>query len=79
MCCMTLESRTVPWAWKDAMLVSLYKGKGDKEECKNYRKICQLCVDGKVYDRIFIDRVLKITDGMIGGKQRGRESWLKIV
>lgn len=45
---MTFESETFPKNLKDAVIVLLYTGKGDKDECKNYREISPLNVVGKI-------------------------------
>ena len=45
------------------MIVPLYKGKGKRTECKNYRGISFLSVVGKIYKGILVDRVHR----MIGG------------
>ena len=37
----------MPTDWKDGIIVSLYKGKGQKSECSNYRPITLLSVPGK--------------------------------
>ena len=36
---MTFESGVVPEDWRSAVIVPLYKGKGERNECKNYRGI----------------------------------------
>ena len=33
---MTFESGGVPEDWRSAVIVPLYKGKGEKSECKSY-------------------------------------------
>ena len=40
--------------WMRAIVVPIYKGKGDRSECKNYRGISLLSIPGKVYGRILI-------------------------
>ncbi len=40
----------------------LYKGKGNKEECNNYRRISLLSVPRKIYGRILNERMMKMTD-----------------
>ena len=45
---MTFKSGVVPENWRFAVIVPLYKGKGEKTECKNYRGICLLSVVGKI-------------------------------
>ena len=44
-------------------------GKGDRNDCKNYRGISLLSIPGKVYGRILIERVRVLTEGMIGEEQ----------
>ena len=49
----------------------LYKGKGSRDECGNYRGISLLSIPGKVYGRIVIERVMEITEGRISEEQGG--------
>ena len=65
------RERKVPQDWQDACLVPIYKGKGDKMDCANYRGISLLSVVGKIYGRILIERVKVVTDGSIGEEQGG--------
>src|SRR5678816_1578033 len=65
------RSGEVPQDWEDGCLVPLYKGKGDRMECGNYRGICLLSVVGKVYGRILIERVRGLTEGRMGEEQGG--------
>ena len=44
---MTFKSGVVPENWRSAMIVLLYKGKG--EACRNYRGITLLSGIGKIY------------------------------
>ena len=46
---MAFESGIVPGDWRSAVIVLLYKGKGERTECKNYRGISFLNVVGKIY------------------------------
>jgi len=39
----------VPADWRDAVIVSLYKGKGSKSNCARYRSTSLLSVPGKVF------------------------------
>ena len=55
LCYMAFESGVVPEDWRYAVIVLLYKGKGEKTECKNYRGISFLSVVGKICARILID------------------------
>ena len=67
----SFESGEVPMDWMSACVVPLYKGKGDRHECSSYRGISLLCVPGKVYARILIDRVRILTNGKVGEEQAG--------
>ena len=51
------------------MIVPLYKGKGERIECKNYRGISLLNVFGKIYAGILVDRVHRVTGGLIDEEQ----------
>jgi len=70
-CRICLTEGVVPKDWQRAIIVSLYKGKGDRGECKNYRGISLLSIPGKVYGRVLIERVRVLTEGMIGEEQCG--------
>ena len=66
----------VPLDWRSACIVPLYKGKGDKFVCSNFRGISLLSVVGKLYGRVLIRRVREGTEGVIreeqGGFQKGK-------
>ena len=49
----------VPQAFKDADLIHLYKNKGDIKCCDNHRGISLLCIAGKIYARLFLNRLVK--------------------
>ncbi len=61
----------MPEDWRKAIIVPLYKGKGNREECTNYRGISLLIVSGKIYGRVFNERIMKITDKSVGDVQGG--------
>ena len=48
----------VPQAFKDADLMHLYKNKGDIKCCDNHRGISLLCIAGKIYARILLNRLV---------------------
>ena len=54
----------VPVDWVIACKVPLYKGKGNVHECSNFRGISLLCVVGKVYGRILINRIRDKTENV---------------
>ena len=71
---MVFESGVVPEDWRSAVIVPLYKGKGERTECSNYRGITLLSVVGKIHERILVDRVHKVTEGLIDDEQEGFQS-----
>ena len=50
------EVGSVPQAWKDASIVTIYK-KGDRTDCENYRGISLLSIAGKIFARILLNRL----------------------
>src|ERR1044072_7454424 len=61
----------VPQEWQDACIVPIYKGKGNKMVCKNYRGISLLSVVGKIYGRVSVSRVKELTRERVGEEQGG--------
>ena len=47
---------SVPQAWKDASIVTIYK-KGERTDCGNYRGISLLCIASKIFARILLNRL----------------------
>ena len=68
---MAFESGVVPQDWRSAVNVLLYKGKGERAECKNYRGISLISVVGKIYAGILVDRVHRVTGGLVDDEQGG--------
>ena len=54
--CSTENTGIIPTDWTRGLVVPLWKGKGDRQDC-NYRGVTLLSVPGKVFDRIIFDRV----------------------
>ena len=73
-CKLRVSEEKVPNDWVRAIIVPLYEGKGDRNDCKNYRQIGLLSIPGKVYGRILIESVRVLTEGMIGEEQCGFRS-----
>ena len=48
-CNMVFESGAVPEDWRPAVIIPLYKGKGERTECSNCRGISLLSGVGKIY------------------------------
>ena len=47
------EVGSVPQAWKDASIVTIYQ-KGDRTDCGNYRRFSLLSIAGKIFARILL-------------------------
>uniref|UniRef100_UPI00398F0602 uncharacterized protein n=1 Tax=Pristiophorus japonicus TaxID=55135 RepID=UPI00398F0602 len=52
------EEEDMPQDFCDGMIVSLYKNKGNKADCGNYRGISLLSIAGKIIARIVLNRLL---------------------
>ncbi len=70
-CNLAWEQIKVPEDRRKVIIVLLYKGKGNREGCNNYRGISLLSVPGKIYGRILNERMMKTTDKSVGDEQGG--------
>ena len=52
------EKGTLPQDLRDAVTVSLYKNKGEKADCSNYRGIPLLYTAGKIMARVLLDSLI---------------------
>jgi len=52
------EDVAIPQEFRDATIVSLYKNKGSKSDCGNYRGISLLSTAGKILARIILNRLI---------------------
>ena len=68
---MVFESSVVLEDWRSVVIVKLYKGKGERTECSNYRGISLLSVVVKIYAGILVDRVCKVIEGLTDDEQGG--------
>ena len=55
--CSAWNTGIIPTDCKRGLVVLLWKGKGDCQDCNNYRGATLLSVRGKVFARIILDRV----------------------
>ena len=69
-----MESGVLPEDWKAACIVPVYKGKGDRRDCANYRGISILSIPGKIYGRVLINRVIESTKEQVAEEQGGFRS-----
>uniref|UniRef100_A0A8C7WPE7 Reverse transcriptase domain-containing protein n=1 Tax=Oryzias sinensis TaxID=183150 RepID=A0A8C7WPE7_9TELE len=52
-------SETLPQDFKDAIIVHIYKRKGNKRSCDNHRGISLLSIAAKIFARLLLNRLLK--------------------
>ena len=48
------HSGKIPQSWKDATIIPIFKGKGSRQSCSNYRPISLLSVIGKLFASILL-------------------------
>ncbi|CAM4859591.1 unnamed protein product [Rotaria socialis] len=60
--------------WSTAIIIRLFKNKGDKRDCGNYRGISLLPVASKVFSRLILNRVQKHLGTQIMEQQAGFQS-----
>ena len=66
----SLYGALIPGDWRRGIILPLYKGKGDRSECKNHRGITLLSVYVEVFARGMLDR----TKPVIHAKRRREQS-----
>jgi len=69
--CQVWRTGLIPSDWRDGILVALYKGKGTKSECSNYRPITLLSVPGKVFAHVLLARLQPLLDATRRPQQSG--------
>ena len=55
--CLCWEEKAVPQAMRDANIITLYKNKGDRSDCNNYRGISLLSIVGKLFARVVLKQL----------------------
>ena len=58
-CCW--EQGKLPQDLRDAVILTLYKNKGEKSDCSNYQGITLLFTAGKVLARVLLNRLIPTT------------------
>ncbi|XP_063590147.1 uncharacterized protein LOC134767028 [Penaeus indicus] len=72
--CKCWHDAAFPADMKNATIVTLYKQKGDKGDCNNYRGISLMSVTGKTFARVLLPRLQKIADRIYPESQCGFRS-----
>ncbi|KAK7865974.1 hypothetical protein R5R35_009402 [Gryllus longicercus] len=60
-----------PSDFKNALTVNIYKKKGDRADCTNYRGISLLCTAGKILTRVISDRLQPLLERIFPESQAG--------
>ena len=68
------HSHCLPQDLKDANIITIYKNKGNRQDCKNYRGISLLCIAGKVFARVLLPRLQVIANRILPESQCGFRS-----
>ncbi|GFN82466.1 hypothetical protein PoB_000897200 [Plakobranchus ocellatus] len=55
-CCW--EKGKLPQDFRDAVIITIFKNKGEKSDCSNYRGITLLSIAGKVLARVLLNRLI---------------------
>ena len=71
---MCWEEGSVPQDMRDAKIVTLYKNKGDRSDCNNYRGISLLSITGKAFARVVLNRLQKLAERVYPESQCGFRS-----
>ena len=64
------NSDSVPPDFKNANIITIFK-KGNRMSCGNYRGISLLCIAGKIFARILLDRLLQLAEEILPESQCG--------
>jgi sorting nexin-29 len=67
---MCLALGEVPSEFKDVIVAVLFK-KGDKMMCDNYRGLSLINHDGKLFERLIMDRIVEFTEQFLPESQNG--------
>ena len=51
------EDKVIPEVWHQGIIIPLYKGRGSRSDCSNYRGITLLSVPGKVFAHVILDQI----------------------
>ena len=70
LCCCWAEGE-VPQDMRDTKIVTLYKNKGERSDCNNYRGISLLSIVGKIYARVLLVRLQKLAERVYPESQCG--------
>ena len=55
--CSAWNTGIIPTDWRTGLVVPLWKGKGDRQDCNNYQGVTLLSLPGKFFAQIILNRV----------------------
>jgi len=73
------EEGAVPQEMQDSIITTLFKNKGDRNDCNNYRGISLLCVAGKLFARVALRRLQQLAERVYPESQCGFRSQRSMV
>ena len=66
-----LEEGAVPQDIRDSKIINIYKNKGERNDCNNYRGISLRSIVGKVFARVILIRLQKLAERIYPESQCG--------
>ena len=72
--CLCWKEGQVPQDMRDAKIVTLFKNKGDRSDCNNYRGISLLSIVGKVFAKVSLARLQVLAERVYPESQCGFRS-----
>ena len=69
--CQCWQEGQVPQDMRDANIITLYKNKGDRSDCNNYRGISLLSITGKMFARVILRRLQILAERVYPESQCG--------
>ena len=72
--CLCWEEKEVPQSMRDSKISTLFKNKGDRGDCDNYRGISLLSIVGKVFARVILKRLQVLAERVLPESQCGFRS-----
>ena len=68
--CQCWQEGAVPQDMRDPKIITLFKNKGERSDCNNYRGISLLSVIGKVFAKVILIRLQKLVEHVYPESQR---------
>ena len=69
--CQCWREGAVPQDMRDAKIITLYKNKGERSDCNNYRGISILSIIGKVYAQVLLIHLQRLAECIYPESQHG--------